>query len=191
MALPDSAKWVTTGTAIILADTTDYADTEGIGSRTDQIDCTDLAAGAARQSTKFDFTANMDAEYVFGAVVDWETTPEIAAGETVNFYMGWSNNGTAATANPAALTGTDSAYSGYSAGSLSASLKQLDFIGSMSMDNVINTDEHQVNTNISIITPKLRYGILVVENAAASAAFHSSMADTCFFFLPRTLQIVD
>jgi hypothetical protein len=56
MALPDSAKY-TIGTAIILADTTDHspAANYNLGTRTDQIDCTDLAAGAARQSAKFDF----------------------------------------------------------------------------------------------------------------------------------------
>ena len=64
MALPDSAK-LTIGTYLLVADSTDYADNQGFGTRTDQIDLTSLAAGAARQSAKLDFTANMDLEYVW------------------------------------------------------------------------------------------------------------------------------
>ena len=173
MALPDSVK-LTVGTGIIVADTTDHspAAANNFGTRTDQIDCTDLAAGAARESDKLDFTANMDLQLTFGAVIEWETTPEVAAGETVDFYMGWSNSGTAATANPGSLSGSDAAYTGYTGGSLAQSLLALDFIGSMVMDNVINTDEAQSDSAIAVITPKARYGILVVYNNAASAAFH-------------------
>ena len=49
MALPDSAK-ITIGTPIVVADSTDYVDNQGMGARTNQIDLTSLAAGAARQS---------------------------------------------------------------------------------------------------------------------------------------------
>ena len=191
MALPDSAKY-TIGTAIILADTTDHspAANYNLGTRTDQIDCTDLAAGAARQSSKFDFTANMDVEYVLASCVEWETTPEVAAGETLDFYIGYSHS-TGAVGNPANLSGSDAAYTGISGGTLAASLKQLAFLGSQVMDNVINTDMPQVDTAVATFTPRSRYGILVVVNSAASAALHSDMVETSFRIQPLTLQLQD
>jgi hypothetical protein len=72
MALPDSVKY-TVGTAIVLADTTDHAPAtaNNLGTRTDQIDCTSLAAGAARESNKIDFGANMDVEYVLSAAIEF------------------------------------------------------------------------------------------------------------------------
>jgi len=192
MALPDSAK-LTIGTAIILADTTDHAPAANynLGTRTDQIDCTDLAAGAARESDKFDFGANIDLEAILAAVVEWETTPEVAAGETLDFYLGYSHSATAAVGNPANLTGSDAAYSGMTGGTLAGSLKLLHYIGSMVMDNVINTDMPQVDTAIATFTPRGRYGILVVYNAAASAALHSDMVETCFRITPLVTQVQD
>ena len=192
MALPDSLK-TSVGTIIVLADTTDHspATANNLGTRTDQIDCTDLVAAAARQSAKLDFGANWDQDFTLGAAIEWEVTPEIAADEVVNFYIGWSPSGTAGTANPGGLSGSDAAYTGYSAGSLAASLKQLDFIGSMVMDNVITTDQTQIDTAISAFRPRHRHGILVVENKAASAAFHSDMVETSFLIQPLVLQLVD
>ncbi len=192
MALPDSVK-IVIGTAIVVADTTDHgpATANNLGTRTDQIDCTDLVAGAARQSAQLDFTANIDVEYVLSAAIEWEVTPEIAAGETVDFYMAWSNSGTAATANSGGASGSDSAYTGYSAGTLAASLRQLDYLGSMVQDNVITTDQTQIDMAIATFTPRMRYGTLVVVNSAASAAFHSDMVETSFVFTPLTTQIQD
>jgi len=192
MALPDSAKLVI-GTIIVVADTTDHAPAaaNNLGTRTDQIDCTDLAAGAARQSAKIDFTANIDLEYVLACVVEWEATPEIAAGETLDFYMAWSHSATAATGNPGGVSGLDSAYTGYAAGLLDNSLKQLHFLGSMVMDNVITTDQAQIDTAIVTFTPRARYGTLVVDNSAAAAALHSDMVETSFVITPLVLQIQD
>lgn len=190
MALPDSIKDIV-GTIIVLADTTDHspAAANNLGTRTDQIDCTDLVAGAARQSTKFDFTANFDQEYVLSAAVEWEVTPEIAAGERVDFYIGYSPSSVAGTANPGGLSGSDAAYTGYAAGTLAESLKQLTFIGSMNMDNVITTDQTQIATAIRTFRPKHRWGILVPVNQAAAAAFHSDMVETSFLIEPHVRQI--
>ena len=194
MALPNSHK-IVIGTSIVVADTTDHAPTAAynLGTRTDQIDCTDLIAGTARQSAKLDFTANRDLEYTLGAAIEWETTPEVVAGETVDFYIGWSNSATATDANPGALTGSDAAYAGNAAGTLADSLKQLDYIGSMSMDNVINTDTIgvQIDTLIGTFSAKMRYGMLVVVNSSALAAFHSDMAETSFLISPNVFQTQD
>jgi hypothetical protein len=192
MALPDTLKHVT-GTPLIVADTTDHspAANNNLGTRTDQIDCTDLAAAAARQSDQLDFGLNRDLHWVLAACIEWEASPEVAAGERVDFYIAWSHSATAAVANPGGVTGSDSAYAGYSAGSLAAALKQLDFIGSMIQDNVITTDQAQIDTCISVFQTKARYGTLVVVNSAASAAFHSDMVETSFRLSPEKTQIQD
>lgn len=192
MALPDYGA-LSTGTVIVLADTTDHspAANYNLGARTDQIDCTDLAAGAARQSAKFDFGATWDMEMVLAAVVEWETTPEVAAGETLDYYIGYSSSNSAAVANPANLSGSDAAYTGMTGGTLANSLKQLTYIGSQVMDNVINTDMPQIDTNIATFVPRDRYGILVVYNNAASAALHSDMVETSFRITPIRTSVVD
>lgn len=192
MTLPDTIKTIV-GTPIVVADTTDHspATANNLGTRTDQIDCTDLVAGAARQSAKIDFGAAWDQDFTFGAAIEWEVTPEIAAGEAVNFYFGWSPSSVAGTANPGGLSGSDAAYTGYSAGGLAASLKQLDLVGSMSQDNVITTDQTQIDTAIASFRPRQRHGILVVENKAVSAAFHSDMVETSFLIQPLVMQVTD
>ena len=192
MPLPDTLKTIV-GTVIVLADTTDHspATANNLGTRTDQIDCTDLPAGSARQGAKIDFGSAWDQAFTLGAAVEYEVTPEIAAGEVANFYIGWSPSSVAGTANPGGLSGSDAAYTGYSAGSLAASLKQLDHLGSMSMDNVITTDQTQIDTAIATFRPLHRFGILVVENKAASAAFHSDMVETSFLIQPLVTQITD
>lgn len=186
MALPDSAK-IVVGTPIVVADSTDYTNSQGLGARTDQIDLTSLAAGAARQSDKIDFTANIDLEYVLSAAVEWATAP--AAGETVDFYIGWSSSATAGTNNPGGLGGADSAYTGYSA-NLDDSLKQLQYIGSM-VATVQATGTVQIDTAVSTFTPRLRYGTLVVVNNSAADALHTDAAESAVALTPLTTQIQD
>lgn len=194
MALPDSAKLVV-GTPIVLADLTDHgpATNNNLGTRTDQIDCTDLADQAARQSDKINFGTNMDLEYILSAAIEWEASPEVAAGDTVDFYMGWSNSSTPGVANSAGVSGTDLVYEGYPEGSLVDSLKQLDFLGSMVQDGVITTDQTQIDMDIATFTPRQQFGTLIIFNNAAtnSAAFHSDMDETSFVFTPLVLQIQD
>ncbi len=192
MALPDSFKF-TIGTEIVVADALYVPTIVSLGTRTHDIDVKDLVAGTARESAKIDFGANLDLEYVFASAVEWETTPEIAAGEAVNYYIGWSRSATAGTSNPAALTGVDAAYVGLAGGSLAQSLQMLDHIGAHVMDNVINTDTVglQVNTSVTTIKPRARYGILVVVNNAAAAAFHSDAVEMAFSFTPLIHQLQD
>lgn len=186
MALPDSTKLVI-GTAIVLADSTDYSDNQGFGARTDQIDLTSLAAGAARQSAKLTFPANLDLEYVLGASIEFATAP--AAGEVCDFYMAWSNSATAGTNNPGGVGGTDSAYTGYSS-NLTDSLKQLDWLGSMVLTVQASTTV-QIDTNISTFAPRARYGTLVVVNNSATRAFHSDAVEMCVRLTPLETQIQD
>lgn len=197
MALPDSTK-IVIGTPIILGNAAAHngsvAANNNLGDITDEIDFKDLARGAARQAAKFDFTANFDVEFNVGAVIEWEVTPEIAAGDTLEFYLAYSNSATAAVGNPGGVSGVDSAYVGYSAGSLLASLKQLAFIGSMQMDNVITTDQAQINTNFFTFTPRMRFATLVVHNPATNsvaAALFSDMVEMSVILQPLTYQIQD
>ncbi len=194
MALPDSSK-LTIGTPIILGNTAAHdgsvAAANNLGNITDEITCSDLAAGTARQSAKFDFGANIDLEYILAACVEWEVTPEIAAGETLEFYLAYSSSTTPANANPGGVSGSDSAYTGYSAGALADSIKQLDLIGVMTMDNVITTDQAQIDMAIATFAPRQRYATLVVYNKAASAALHSDMVETSFVLQPLVLQLQD
>ena len=191
MALPDSAKTII-GTILVVADTTDHgpAAANNLGTRTDQIDCTDLAGGAARQSDKLDFTANMDEEYVLAAAIEMEATPAPASGEVVDFYMAWSNNTTAGTANPGGIGGADAAYTGTGGDSLDDSVKQLDFLGSMVLTADV-TGTVQIDMAISTFKPRARWGTLVVYNRAASAAFHSDMDETSFLITPLVNQVQD
>ena len=179
MALPDSAK-ITIGTPIVVADSTDYVNNQGMGARTNQIDLTSLAAGAARQSDKLDFTANIDLEYILGSSVEWATAP--AAGETVDFYISWSNSGTAATNNSGGVSGSDSAYTGYSS-NLADSLKQLQYLGSM-----VATVQA---TSVSTFTPRARYGTLVVVNNSAADALMNDAVEMAVRITPLVTQIQD
>lgn len=192
MALPDSFKQII-GTEIVVADSL-YVPTEILaGARTHDIDMKDLAAGLAREGAKINFGTNMDLDYVLAAVIEWETTPEIAAGETVEFYMGWSRDADPGDSSPAALTGVDADYTGMAGGTLAGSLKLLHFLGAMTMDNVINTDTIGIQYNPAIRTfrPRAQYGIPVVVNNAAAAAFHSDAVEMAIVFTPLITQIQD
>ena len=186
MALPDSAK-ITIGTPIVVADATDYVDNQGMGARTDQIDLTGLAAGAAHQSDKLDFTANIDLEYVLGASIEWATAP--TAGETVDFYVSWSNSATAGTNNSGGVSGSDGLYTGYSSNA-DDSLKQLQYLGSM-VATTQATATVQIDTNISTFTPRARYGTLVVVNNSAGDNFHSDAVEMAVRMTPLVTQIQD
>ena len=192
MALPDYGA-LSVGTAIVLANSVDHSPSANynLGTRTDQIDVSNLAAGAARQSAKIDFGVTWDMEFILASCVEWETTPEIQAGETLDFYIGYSHSNSTTVGNPANLTGSDAAYTGMTGGSLSSSLNALTFIGSHVMDNVINTDMPQIDTNVATFTPRDRYAMLVVYNNAASAALHSDTVETTFRLTPLRTNILD
>ena len=189
MALPDSAKWVT-GTPIVLADTTDHSPStnNNLGTRTDQIDLTSLGFGAARQSDQIDFTANRDMRYVLAAVIEAGTA--FVDAETIAFYMAWSDNATAAVGNPGGVTGSDSAYTGISGGSLATSLKQLDFLGVMTMDVVFTTNVN-IDTDIATFVPAARYGTMVVLNQSAADNLVADAVEMSVVLTPQVLQVQD
>lgn len=143
-----------------------------------QLDLTSLADTAARQSAKVDLGAIRAPAYLVRCAFELAATP--TAGEVIELYWGPSQHSTAGTGNPANLSGSDAAYSGYSS-NLAASVKQLLFIG-----NFICTV--QVTTTVQvgvagILVPTARYGILVVKDESG-AAFHSDAVESHVVFDP-------
>ena len=186
MALPNYAK-LSTGTPIVLADATDYspAAANNLGTRTDQIDLTSLAAGAARQGDKFDFGTEWDIQYSLSAAIEWASSP--VDGESIDFYIAFSPDATAANANPGNVSGSDSAYTGYSS-DLNDSLSQLKYLGSMSA--VANTSV-QIQTQIITFVPTARYATLVVVNSSDADNFAADAIEMSVSLTPIISSIVD
>ena len=188
MVLPDSAKFII-GTPIVLADSTySPTGTNSLGTRTDDLDLTNITARTAEQSARFDFTANIDVEYVLAACLEWGTAP--AAGETVDFHIGY-NNADNTTGWPGGLVGGEVSadYAGYSS-NLTDSLKQLDFLGSM-VATVQLSGTPQIDTSISTFTPRDRYGVLVAHNQSAADPLVNHAVQQAVRITPLTMQIQD
>lgn len=151
---------VKTGDIIVLADLTDWspAAANNLGTRTKQIDLTSLAAGAARQSDKFDFGALRASAYNLAAAIEFATDP--IADETIDFYLAYSPNGTPANANPGGVSGSDSQF-------LIGYLEQSTFIGAMVLEAQA-TPTVQKDLNIGVFSPPERYATLIVVNRSAA-----------------------
>ena len=163
MALPDYLR-VQNGTAIIVADATDYdanvdADMD-LGSQTDQIDCTSLGTNAYRQSAKIDLGATRGRLIYVQASFEWATAPTV--GETVDFYWAPSPSATAANANPGGVSGSDSAYTGTPGDGADDSVKQLIRVGSAVVTVDTSTDPQMFA--VGTFAPPLRYGTWVIHN---------------------------
>jgi hypothetical protein len=167
---------------IVLADhATDFSPTaandlrvssDGSNELDVQLDLTSVADAAARQSAKWDFGAHWAECYLVRAAFELAATP--TAGDLIELYFGWSHHATAGTGNPAALTGGDAAYTGYSS-NLSDSVKQL-FGPLLFTCTAQATGTVQVAT-VGVVYPRSRYGILVVKNESG-AAFHSDAVES-------------
>ena len=150
------------------------------GTPTDvQLSLASVSDDAARQSAKFDLGANRAALYQLQAAIEIAATP--TAGEVIEFYIGWSDDATAANGNPGGLSGSDAAYSGYSS-NLDASLLQLDRVGTMVV-TAQATGTVQIATNLGLVVPRARYGTLVVVNRSG-AALHSDDVESHVVLTP-------
>jgi len=156
------------GTQILLADhATDFGSAPAtaansliIGSPTDyQLDLTSLtASGGARESAKIDFGDPRASMYILGACIEFASAPN--DGDVVDFFLAGSPSATAATGNPANLTGADAAFT-----DTTGSLAQMQYVGSLTCrNNVLN-----ISTQLGVFRPSYRYGILVVVNNADQA----------------------
>jgi len=150
------------GTPIVWADTTDYAGSGG--TRTAQIDLTSLANGAARQGAKVDLGDPRPRQYAFTA--RYEMDVAVADNKFVYLYWAPSLSVTAGTANPAAISGSDAAYTGTAGSTLVESLDQLMLIGVMKLTNDADTIIQQETWMFS---PPTQYGSPAVYNASGQA----------------------
>ncbi len=133
-----------------------------------QLAMASVANGAARQSNKVDLGADRAAAYNVRCAFEFAATP--TAGNVVELYWAPSQHATAATANGANVSGSDSAYSGYSS-NLAASVRQLQFIG-VFVCTAQATTTVQIGL-VGVFSPPERYGTLVVKNESA-AGFHTN-----------------
>lgn len=156
------------GTDIVLADVTDHSPAAGnnLGTRTDQIDLTSLAAGAYRQSAKVDLGATRAKQFAVSGAFEFGTAP--TAGGRIHVWVGFSNSATAGNGNPANLSGSDAAYVGYGAAATDADecVHQLLYLGSIPLSNDADV---QIGHFATLIDPPQRYAVVVVKNEADQA----------------------
>lgn len=188
--LPDSSK-IVRGTTLVFSHTSEYVPTTaGAPTGTDaDIDLDSVATGgAAQESAKLDLgSANLDLEYEMQAYIEFFSSP--TAGGSVDFYLGWSDNATAGSNNPANLSGADGVYQGYGSDTASGTeaLRQLDFIGSMS----VTADTAIQIASVGIFRPKARYCMLVVVNNTSVALADTDAIETAVTVTPLTTQTQD
>lgn len=165
---------VKSGTPIVWADTTDYAG-DG-GTRTHQIDLTDLSNAIARQGAKADLGATRAKQYTLTMCVEMSVAP--TSGATIDVYWAASLHATAGTLNPGGCSGVDAAYTGTAGDSVADSLTQLLPLGKLSL-----TADADPVLQIYTVTllPQHRYGMPVILNNGGQA-MHSDAVE-CFISL--------
>ena len=174
------------GTQLVFSDVTDFSGGDGppataannliIGAPTVvQIDCTDVAAAAARQSAKTATLAHTGtawpAYWIFGACVEHVATP--TAGETMEFFWNASPSATAATGNSGAATGSDAAFA-------VAGTPQLIPIGTM----ILRAATINIDAAIGKLWMPYLYGSLIVVNVCPTKAMGAAMDETHFVLTP-------
>lgn len=182
------------GTQLLFADATDFPNagagppTTGansliIGTPTKvQLDMTDVAAAAARQSAKTASLAHTGTawpgKWVLGACVEHVATP--TAGESVDFYWNASPSATAGTGNGGGATGADAAFA-------VAGSPQLIYIGSL----ILQAATINIDPVVGILKMPYLYGSLIVVNSSPTKAFHSVMDETHIVLTPIITPIMD
>jgi hypothetical protein len=191
MALPDGFFLVEANCISFADHANDFSPTAANllehGTPTDvELQLASVGNTAARQSDKVNLGANRYEGYLVSAALELAATP--TAGNTISLHWAPSPSGTAATANPGGVSGSNAAYTGYSS-NVAASVLQLQFIGDF-VCTAQATTTVQVATNIGILWPLHRYGSLVVYNNSG-AAIHSDDVECHVVFTPLARQIQD
>jgi len=173
---------------ICFRDVTDFSPTGAndlrVGSPTlVQFNFESVTSTSYRQSTKADLGAVRARAYKVRAALEFAATP--TAGTVVEVWWAPSGSATAGTGNAGAVSGADSAYTGYSSNG-DASVKQLDFIGAF-VCTAQATGTIQV-AEVGILVPSERYGSLVCCNRSG-ATMHSDAAEIHVVFDPIVDQI--
>ena len=128
---------------------------------------------AYRQSAKVDLGAIRAPVYAVRGAFEIAATP--VAGETIALYWAPSSSATAGTGNAGAVSGADSAYTGYSSNA-DASVRQLELIG-VGVVTAQATPTIQVIEFIGRLYPSERYGSLVVKNDSDATFFATDSAE--------------
>ncbi len=184
---------VKTGQLVFADHATDYIGGTGnnsleIASSVDvQIDVTDLAGGAARQSAKIDLGATRPPVYSVQMSLEMATDP--VTGETVDLYWSPSPDSSAAVGNAGGASGSDAAYAGYSASTLVEGLAELILIGSLPLAVMNDADGVPQLGFVAIFSPPDRYGSLIVKNGSVADAFHSDAVEFAVSFNPIVDEI--
>ena len=175
---------LTDGTATVWADTTDYSSTVSGLARTDQIDLTSLADGAARQGAKGDLGATRANRYKVLVALEYAVAP--ASQVTASIYWASSPITTAGNANPGGTSGADAAYTGTGGDSLADSLLQLEFLGEMILTaDATGTVQYQ---EVGVLENPARYGMPVVMNSGGQA-LHSDAVEMYVALLPMIDEV--
>lgn len=148
-----------------------------------QIVLESVSNNAARQSAKVDLGDNRAVRYAVRAAFEIAATP--TAGNVIELWWAPSSSSSAANRNPGGVSGSDSAYSGYSS-NLDASIKQLVYIGDF-VCTAQATGTVQV-AEVGFVAPRERYGTLVVYNKSG-AALHSDSAEINVVFDPIVEEV--
>jgi len=174
------------GTPIVWADETDYAGGSQVGgTRTHDLDLTNLLFSEARQGEKADLGATRAARYAITLCVEFKSGEAPESGETVDLYWGPSGSITAGTANQGGLAGTDAAYTGTSGDSLADSLKQLVFVGSLICTaDAVGVPQRQT----FVFSPPTRYGQPVVVNNTDAEDLNDADAEEMYV---RMVPLID
>lgn len=147
-----------------------------------EIQLASLADGAARESDKVDLGENRTDEYHVRAAFELAATP--VTGDIIELYWAPSPSSTAGNGNPAGVSGSDGAFTGY--GTLSEALPQLMLIG-MFVCSSDATGTVQVG-EIGRFSPPERYGTLIIVNESG-AAFHTDDVESHVVFDPIIPEI--
>jgi len=163
---------------ICFRDTTDFSPTAANDLRFGtptlvQLNLEGVTNTSYRQSTKVDLGAVRAPAYAVRGAFEIAATP--VAGETIALYWAPSSSATAATGNAGAVSGADSAYTGYSSNA-DASVKQLELIG-VGVVTAQATPTIQVIEFIGRLYPGERYGSLVVKNDSDATFFATDAAE--------------
>lgn len=159
---------ITEGTPIVWADETDYAGGSQVGgTRTHDLDLTDLLFSVARQGVVVDLGASRPPEYSISLAVEFKSNEAPESGETVNLY--WGPSVSLTTGFEAGLLGTDAVYTGTAGDSLEDSVKQLWFIGAIPLTN---DAVGVVQRKTWRFSPPTRFGQPVVWNKTDAEDFN-------------------
>ncbi len=184
--MPNNILYVV-GTPIVYADTTDYSPTAArtLGTRTDQIDVTSLAAAAARQGAKVDLGATR--AMLYDVRINFEIAADPTAGGSVDLYWSPSQSTTANVGNVGHCTGADAAYAAIAGYTLAELLTHLHFIGAAPVA-VQNDGDGVQSAHVGVFSPTGRYGSPVIVNSC-SQAFHGDAVEFAILLEPMIAQI--